>query len=117
MAINKNISHRNLSIRVKYFDHAYEQDNSVLTDNNKIKGVFYAQIHSNITSYNYVTQSGIKSVKKEMSLYTEDFVTNLVADDFVLFNGERWLVTRVEQVPLKHQKARLISGYIIYMRL
>lgn len=117
MAINLGVSHAKFPYRIKYYDHAYVDDDTKLIEGETVKGLFYARKHTSVVTISYVTQAGIKLQKKEISLYTEDKIKNLEVDDFIIFEKEKWLVQSIDEAPISDTKDKSnFSGYIIKLR-
>lgn len=117
MAFNPNTTHSSLNLRVKYYGHKYKDNDTKLLTDDKVKGLFYARKHANTTTDNYITQTGIKTVKKEMTLYTDDFIHDLEQDDFVVLENRKWIVTKQEEVIIAGFRGkRNWQGVIITLR-
>lgn len=117
MAINTNSTHVSTTMRLKYYDHAYKDNDMSLIPTLKVKGIFYARKQTNSRKENYMTQAGQKTVKSEMQLYTDDLVSDIQPDDFIIYNRERWLVVSTEEViQTKFRGKRAWSGTIINLR-
>lgn len=117
MGINVYTSHANTPYRIRYFDHKYINDDTALTDTKKVKGVFYARKHGNTRQASYITSAGIKTIKTEMQLYTNDHIENLKIDNFIYFEGKKWLVHSIEDVErVKHRGVISWQDKIITVR-
>lgn len=116
MAININASRSGTPLRIKFYDHALYDSFTKLMETKKVKGVFYARKHSNKTTTNYITQTGIKAERVEMILYTNDDVSNLKQDDFIVINNEKWLVMKQEEITNPKTSKKATFGTLIYIR-
>lgn len=117
MAVNRNATHTSLNVRVKYYDHAYIDNDTSLIPTLKVKGIFYARKQTNVKNEVYITQAGQKTTQQRMTLYTDDLVKDLEPDDFILFNGEKWIVQATEEViQSKFRGKKAWSGTDIYLR-
>ncbi len=113
MAINIHASHNNFPLRIRYYPHKYFNDDTVLKDTKKVKGVLYARKYGNTKTYSYITQSGLKTQRTEMQLLTPDYVNNLELDDFIIYRGKKWLVVALDDVEVEEHKGKSISEDVI----
>lgn len=117
MGINVYASHANTPNRIRYFDHKYINDDTALTDTKKVKGVFYARKHGNTRQASYITSAGMKVIKTEMQLLTDDFIDNLKIDNFILFQGKKWIVHSIDEIePENHRGINPLLSKIITVR-
>ena len=114
MSLNLKISHARFPYKIKYYSHEYIENDTALLPLDKVKGVFFARKISNVVKTSYVNQAGMKSIKETLTLYTEDFINNLVNDDFLIFQNKKWLITKIEQTDLSDLKQW--RGYEIQIR-
>lgn len=99
MAINIYKSRTSLPHRIKYYEHKYFNDDTALKETKKVKGIFYARKHGTPSKFSYVTANNVKTIKSETQLFIEDIIDDLEIDDFVLFEGKKWIVVLIEEVP------------------
>lgn len=117
MAINVNTTHASLNLRIKFYSHEYYDNFTKLVETAYVKGIFYARKQGNTVKTNYVTQTGIKTERVEMTLYTDDYVGNLKQDDFILYNNEKWIVMKQEEVIVSRFRGkRNWQGTLVYVR-
>lgn len=98
MAININAPTRAGSIRIKYYDHKYLNEDTKLIPTLKVKGLFRGIRQPNAKKENYITSSGHKTKRETMILYTQDHVKDLEPDDFIIYKNEKWLVFLIDEV-------------------
>lgn len=108
MAINVYESRAGLPHRIKYYDHKYFNNDTALKDDKKVKGIFYARKEGTPRKSSYITASGAKTIKSEMQLFTPDLVDDLEVDDFVLFEGKKWLVILIEMKQETKSKTQVV---------
>lgn len=117
MAINRQTTHTSTGLRLKYYDHQYQDTDTSLIPTLTIKGLFYGRKQTNIKKENYITQAGQKTTKENMVIYTDDIIDDLTIDDFILYNNNKWIVEGVEEVvQTKFRGRKAWSGKNIYLR-
>lgn len=80
--------------RNKYYKAEYVNQNK-LTQDAECKGVFYSRDFEPIKQdVNWV--GAVQNKVKRVRLETNDYIPDLETDDFVLYNGELWLVETLE---------------------
>lgn len=84
--------------RNKYYKSVYVDDNKLQKDA-VCQGVFYSTDHEPITTtieWNNGTHFTVTRVKLE----TKDYVADLTADYFVLYNGDLWRVEEIQSADI-----------------
>ena len=80
--------------RNKYYKAEYVNQNK-LTQNAECEGVFYSVDYEPI-KHTVEWINGTQYKAKRVKIVTKDYITNLELDDYVLYNGEYWLVDGLE---------------------
>jgi len=104
MAVNTSVSHADTPYRVKYYDHTYSSTDTALNPSLKVKGVIYVKKITGETRSNYVTRDGNKIIKSELTIYTRDFCNDLMNDDFLILERNKWIVVNVDTQDLTENK-------------
>ena len=84
--------------RNKYFKGTYTTNNK-LTRDTVVQGVFYSSDYESVKILNEVVNN-VKHIKKTVKLLTNDYIPDLQADYFVLYDNEYWLVESVDKADI-----------------
>ena len=85
--------------RCKYYKATYVTNNKLTQDAEPV-GIFYSNDYEPVTGSSAV--DGLtKAIEWRVTLETEDYILDLLADDYVLYDGNLW---RVEKTTAKDKR-------------
>ena len=93
MGIDLNLSRRDKTKRVKYYQRQYV-DNMKLTPNAQVAGVFYASDKDVFTTQT-ISVGNIKKTQTTGIIITHDVVYAMQVDDFVLYDGSLYVIADI----------------------
>lgn len=103
--------------RNKYYKASYV-DNMKLTKDATVQGVFYSTDYEPLRT-SFVVNGSMRHKQTTVKLETMDFIEDMAPDDFVLYNGELYIVEDIITEDLRDSAkpfSRHSNKYIISLR-
>lgn len=104
MAIDLRNSRNNYATRCKYYKAEYVDNNTRLIPNAIAKGVFYSKDKVPYREYTENANGVARMKVRTVTIETNDYIPDIEADDFVLYDGNLWRVHALTKDDLEKNK-------------
>ena len=104
MAIDLNSKRNKHATRCKYYKAEYVDNNTRLKPNAISKGVFYSMDKVPYREYTENANGVARMRVRTVTIETNDYIPDIEADDFVLYDGNLWRIHALTKDDLEKNK-------------